>query len=259
MLKTALKYFVELTGNPYSSSLLKNFSKSSLSKPLIRPFANAYRIERDEMSQPIHKYKSLHAFFTRELKNGIRPIDESPTSLISPVDGVVEYLGPITKDKHFFVKNQMYTLDRILGSSERAKNYENGHYFILYLSPSNYHRFHYPIGGKLLTRYALGERSYPVNQLGMRFGDFPFATNYRIISELACDFGKIAMVKVGALNVNSIVLSHSTSTFTKGEELGYFSFGSTVILFVEENAGFQPIVREKSPVKLGEPIATWEK
>ncbi|MDY0410324.1 phosphatidylserine decarboxylase [Paracerasibacillus soli] len=236
MLKFIFKYFVELTGNPYSSSILKSFAKSKCSKPLIRPFANTYQINQNEMKLPIHQYGSLHDFFTRQLKDNLRPIDASPNTLISPVDGVLSDMGPIMKNQTFFIKDRLYQLDHVLGSKERAKKYEDGFFYILYLSPRHYHRFHYPISGTLHSRYALGEKSFPVNSLGMRWGDALFATNYRLISELQTEFGNIAMVKVGALNINSIQLIHSEDKFTKGEELGYFSFGSTVILFIEKNS-----------------------
>lgn len=257
MLKFLFRYFVELTGNPYSSNLLRTFSKSKCSRPLIRPFAKAYQINQDEMQLPIHQYDSLHAFFTRQLKDDIRPIDSQPNTLVSPVDGLLSDMGPITKNQTFYIKNQLYKLNQVLGSKDRAKTYEAGYFYILYLSPRHYHRFHYPIDGKVRSRYALGERSFPVNNLGERWGDSPFATNYRLISELETEFGKIGMVKVGALNINSIQLIHSGDTFTKGEELGYFSFGSTVILFLEKNSQFHSLVNRSKEVTVGEPIARW--
>ncbi|WP_368653309.1 phosphatidylserine decarboxylase [Ornithinibacillus sp. 4-3] len=256
--KKLLKYFINLTGNRYSSTALRKFSQSGLSKPLIRPFARTYRINIDEMKLPLNAFGSLHDFFTRELKPDLRPINQSPNILISPVDAVVESMGIVRQNNRFSVKDQQYTLEQIFGSTERAKTYESGYYFILYLSPRDYHRFHYPIDGKVGVRYALGEKSYPVNQMGLQYGDTPFATNYRIISELETAYGKVAMIKVGALNVNSIQLSHSDEHFSKGEELGYFSFGSTVILFIEKNNNFSPLVQEKEKLQLGKPLAVWE-
>lgn len=258
MLKTFFKYFVELTGNPFASSLLKTFSNSRLSRPLIRPYSKIYKINEDEMEHMITNYKSLHDFFTRRLREDARVIDDSPHSLISPVDGIVSEMGEVASNKSFLIKSKQYDLEKILGDQFKAAPYANGYFFILYLSPSHYHRIHYPIKGKLTARYALGKKSYPVNDLGIRFGNKPFATNYRLISELSTEYGKIAIVKVGALNINSVQVLHSNLDCKKGEELGYFSFGSTVILFLEKSRfSFKPTIRKNSEVKMGQSIGTW--
>ncbi|MDY0395220.1 phosphatidylserine decarboxylase [Virgibacillus halophilus] len=166
-------------------------------------------------------------------------------------------MGKIDSNRSFYIKGHHYKLDEILGDPDKAANYQDGYFYIFYLSPSHYHRIHYPIDGRLLTRYALGGKSYPVNQLGMRFGDQPFATNFRIISELNTDFGSMAMIKVGALNINSITLSHASDHFKKGEELGFFSFGSTVIILLEKSNAFQNMSNADMEVTMGQTIGKW--
>ncbi|MDY0407011.1 phosphatidylserine decarboxylase [Virgibacillus sp. 179-BFC.A HS] len=258
MKKTLLKYFVELTGNPISSKLLKAISQSRISRPLIKPFAKVYHINLQEMEYPVDHYHSLNDFFTRRLKQASRSINVAKNTLVSPVDGVMSDSGPLKENRTFHIKNHTYTLDAILGSSEKARFYQNGYFYIFYLSPSHYHHIHYPIDGTVISRYALGGKSYPVNSLGLRFGDQPFATNYRIISELETGFGKMAMVKVGALNINSINLLHAASQFKKGEELGYFSFGSTVMLFLEKNDAFDSLCKPGTEIMTGQPVGKWE-
>lgn len=257
MLRFLFKYFIELTGNPVASSLLKSFTSSRLSYPFVRPFANVYHLNQDEMAEPISKYKSLQALFTRHLKEDVRPIDSSVESLISPVDGIVSAQGGISSNQTFFIKDKLYSADKILGSSKKAAAYKDGHFFIIYLSPRHYHRIHFPIKGELLSHWSLGGKSYPVNSLGEKLGNSPFSTNYRVASEIATNFGKIAFVKVGALNINSIELTHTTPGFEKGDELGYFSFGSTVILFIEPSGLFKPTINVQSEVKVGQPIGEW--
>ncbi|MFS0574020.1 archaetidylserine decarboxylase [Sporosarcina sp. 179-K 3D1 HS] len=251
------KAFVELTGHPLSSSLLKTFTRSSISRPLIRPFSRYYQINEQEMARPIHTYDSLQSFFTRELKQGCRVIDESPNSLVSPVDGIVNGMGTITNGQEFYIKNHTYRLAEIFGDAKLSKPYENGFYYILYLSPSHYHHFHYPLDGKIVSRYALGNVSYPVNDLGLRYGDTPFASNYRLISELKTKFGKLAIVKVGALNVNSVQIQNASRIAVKGQDFGHFSFGSTVILFLAHRPNFQPLIQNRAEVKVGESIGMW--
>lgn len=210
------------------------------------------------MEYPIHQYKSLHALFTRRLIDHVRPVDQSTRTLTSPVDGIINDSGKVSPGKNLYIKNKLYSVEKILGDSKKAEAYKNGHFFVLYLSPSHYHRMHYPVKGELLSRWALGGKSYPVNSLGERWGNSPFSTNYRIISEIATPFGKMAIVKVGALNINSIQLTNTSSEFEKGEELGYFSFGSTVILFIEPNDLFKAKATAfNAEVKVGQVIGEW--
>jgi phosphatidylserine decarboxylase len=259
MKKKIFSLFVELTGNPTSSMLLKSFTQSRISQLLIRPFATTYQINQDEMEYPLAHYKSLQALFTRNLKSGARSIDSAPQNLVSPVDGCISTVGKVDEHNTFMIKKQSYSLTKIFGDVEKAATYKNGSFFILYLSPSHYHHFHYPISGTVISRYALGSISYPVNNLGLRFGKSPFSTNHRLISELQTEFGKVAIVKVGALNVNSIHLHSSSKECIKGAEFGHFSFGSTVILFIEDNCSFTTTIPMNSEVKVGQPIGEWIK
>ena len=257
MKKTLFKYFVELTGNPVASSLLKSVTTSRLSRPLIQPFSSTYRINEAEMEHPIRHYDSLQALFTRQLKEGSRQIDAAPNTIISPVDGVLSGAGKISIDQTFLIKNHQYQLNDIMGTVKKAATYKDGYYYIFYLSPSHYHHFHYPIDGAIVSRYALGGVSYPVNNLGLRLGQSPFSTNHRLISEVATAFGNVAIVKVGALNVNSIQLNSSSKECIKGQDFGYFSFGSTVILFIENHPNFTPTVSLDTEVKMGQTVGEW--
>ena len=257
MKKAIFKSFVELSGHPASAAVLKTIASSRLSKKLIKPFARTYRIDQMEAEYPIEHYDSLQAYFTRKLKKGSRPIDMRSEILISPVDGVVTEMGIINTDQTFMIKNHLYSIKKILGNEKGAITYKGGFFYVFYLSPSHYHHFHYPYDGKLVSRYALGTTSFPVNDLGLRLGNQPFATNYRIISELTTVHGRMTMIKVGALNVNSIQILDSSTKCKKGKEFGHFSFGSTVILFLEKNESFQPTIPLNSEVKMGQSVGEW--
>ncbi|BAQ10715.1 phosphatidylserine decarboxylase proenzyme [Bacillus sp. OxB-1] len=251
------KAFVELTGRPLSSSILKTFTRSSISRPLIQPFSRYFEVNEKEMERPLNTYDSLNSFFTRNLKEGSRVIDPSPDTLVSPVDGIVNGMGTVNEDQEFYIKGQPYQLADIFGSRQKAGRYAGGFFYILYLSPSHYHHFHYPVDGDIISRYALGNVSYPVNELGLQLGDRPFATNYRLISEMETNYGNLAIVKVGALNVNSVQIRNASKVAVKGEEFGHFSFGSTVILFLEPRSDFQPLIEDRADVKVGQPIGRW--
>ena len=257
MKKMLFNRFVELSGHPVSSTVLKTIASSRLSRKLIKPFAKTYRINEGEAEFPINQYNSLQAYFTRNLKKGSRPIDMRPDILISPVDGVVTEMGTIDMDQTFMIKNHLYSIKKILGDEKKTIPFTGGFFYIFYLSPSHYHHFHYPYDGELLSRYALGSTSFPVNDLGLRLGNEPFATNYRLISELTTAHGRMTMVKVGALNVNSIHIMDSSIECTKGKEFGHFSFGSTVILLLEKNNSFQPTIPLNTEVKMGQAVGKW--
>lgn len=257
MKKHIFKSFVELTSSPISSSLLKTFTTSRVSKSLIKPFASFYRIQIDEAEYPIDHYSSLNDFFTRSLQAGKRSIDNNPRILLSPVDGVLSDSGIIDSEQQFIVKDRMYSLTSLLGDKEKAVRYANGYYYLFYLSPRHYHHFHYPVSGILINRYALGSTSYPVNDLGIRMRDDVFSSNHRIISELSTAFGHTAIVKVGALNVNSVRIATSDKTCVKGQDFGHFAFGSTVILFIEQNDSFIPEELPFTEVQVGDKIGEW--
>lgn len=250
--------FVELTGSPSSSAFLKAVTTSRISKPLIKPFASFYHIQVEEAEYPMNQYKSLNDFFTRSLQPGKRPIDSSPNTLISPVDSVLSDSGIINTQQQFIVKDKTYSLTSLLGDSEKAARYTNGYYYLFYLSPRHYHHFHYPISGMLLNRYALGSTSYPVNDLGIRMRKDVFSYNHRVISELSTDFGHVAIVKVGALNVNSVRIADSETNCVKGQDFGHFAFGSTVILFIEQNNSFSPREMSFTEVQVGDRIGEWQ-
>lgn len=252
------KSFVELTGHPFSSRLLQQFTTSAISKPLIKPFASFYHIQQEEAEFPMNEYKSLNDYFTRSLKATSRPIDNDPNVLISPVDGVLSCAGPINEQQEFIVKDKTYSLPALLGDPAKAEVYQNGYYYLFYLSPRHYHHFHYPISGELSSRYALGTTSYPVNDLGIRLKDELFSSNHRIISEIQSNFGKIAIVKVGALNVNSIRIADSSRDCVKGQDFGHFAFGSTVILFIENKSGLTPQYEAFTEVQVGDRIGVWQ-
>ncbi|WP_088103391.1 phosphatidylserine decarboxylase [Halalkalibacter urbisdiaboli] len=257
MKKLLFRSFVELSNHRIQSVLLKAFATSKISKPLIPLFVNTFKLNEEEMGRSIREYGSLHELFIRQLKPGCRPIESDTNSFISPVDGVLADFGKIKDNVRFSVKGQEYSVSEMLGSKSAAKTYEEGLFLILYLSPSHYHRIHSPISGEVLKQWTLGGRSYPVNELGMTLGRRPLSRNYRVITEMLSRGKKLAVVKVGAMNVNTIELTHQTKSLNKGEEIGYFSFGSTVVLLIEK--GLVSLDEQKTPreFKMGEKLGTF--
>ncbi|MCX8003183.1 MAG: phosphatidylserine decarboxylase [Anoxybacillus mongoliensis] len=236
MLKWLYRLFIELTNQPLTSKCLASFTRSKWSRLVIPSYAKVYKVNEEEMEKKLHEYETLQQLFVRTLKQGLRPVDAHPDSVVSPVDAVIEDVGVITEQKEIIVKGKTYSIREMLGDDRIAEKYLHGTFIILYLSPSHYHRIHSPICGEVVKQWELGNKSYPVNRLGLKYGKAPLSKNYRRITELYTNGMYTAIVKVGAMFVNSIELTHEHDHVKKGEEIGYFSFGSTVVLLFEKDA-----------------------
>ncbi|WP_416149275.1 phosphatidylserine decarboxylase [Salipaludibacillus sp. HK11] len=261
MKKNIYKLMLELTHNRLYTAILKRFTQLKVSKLLIPSFSRTFHINEAELARNLPEYDSLSDFFSRELKEGSRFIGDDKNEIISPVDGVIKDAGKITKDTDFFVKGKKHSLKTMLGIDSAVNRYANGNYCVLYLSPKDYHRIHSPSDGVIIHRWALGRYSEPVNSMGLHYGIEPLATNYRLITEMVHKDNRMALIKVGALNVNSIHPSHLKNKVEKGEEIGYFSFGSTVILLFEKNSITfnSEVIEGELNVKQGESIGKWVK
>lgn len=253
LIKSLYRLFIELTNGKWTSSLLKKFAQSKGSRVLIPSFAKVYKINQDEMELSLKEFPTLHDFFIRKLKNQVRPIHQEVNSVVSPVDAVIEDIGQISSDLTLQIKGKSYSLLDMLGSVEKGKYYINGSYVLLYLSPSHYHRIHSPFSGTVVRQWSLGNKSYPVNRYGLKYGREALSKNFRTITEVEHQQGIAAIVKVGAMFVNSIETTHTGEHIEKGQELAYFTFGSTVILLFNEHS-FEPLQEINTPkaIKVGE-------
>ncbi|MFT8322365.1 MAG: phosphatidylserine decarboxylase [Bacillus sp. (in: firmicutes)] len=250
------RFLIELTNGKWSSYLIKKFAYSRISSIIIPSFAKLYQINIKEMEKNIKEYKNLHEFFIRKLKPGVRTSKADVEEVISPVDAIIEEMGIISGEHTITVKDKRYSISEMLGSEKSVQKYAGGTYIIFYLSPSHYHRIHSPVEGEIVKQWTLGSKSYPVNKWGIKYGRDTLAKNYRTITEVkTADNQFAAIIKVGAMFINSIVLSHKGEKLKKGEEMAYFSFGSTVILLFEEGTFIsKDFLSTPYPVKIGEVI-----
>ncbi|SDM20862.1 phosphatidylserine decarboxylase [Bacillus sp. OK048] len=260
MLKYAYRFMIELTNGKWSSVILQRFARSRASKFVVPSFAKIYKINQSEMEKTLHEYPTLHDFFIRTLKREARMVDPSETTVVSPVDAVIEDVGPINQTSEIIVKGKTYSIVEMLGSQETANKYLHGTYMILYLSPSHYHRIHSPVNGTIVKQWSLGSKSYPVNKMGLKYGVRTLAKNYRMITEVNTLYGHTAIVKVGAMFVNSIETTHTGSKLEKGTEMAYFSFGSTVVLVFEKGIfQLESSIHTPKDIKIGEKIGVFQK
>jgi phosphatidylserine decarboxylase len=220
-----------------------------LSRAIVSAYVRAYDVELDEAA-PLNgrgAYESFDAFFTRELRRGARAMPADPFSLASPADGRLDAVGPVG-DGQIIVKGRPYDARALLLSDAAAERYRGGEFAVIYLSPRDYHRVHAPARGRLLeVRSAAGEL-FPVNSISERHIPQFLTRNRRVAIELATDhFGHVTLVMVAAMIVGRItvtgieapdvpigtVIPERPRTFDRGDEMGIFHLGSTVVLFFE--------------------------
>lgn len=237
------------------SRTMGKITASRFSRLAIQRYIRHYKIDASIIEKPVTEYRTLKEFFTRRLKAGARPIAPGHDVIVSPVDGTVSQLGDICEGTLIQAKGKEFSVTELLGGSEEeAKRYYGGKFITIYLSPRDYHRIHMPVAGNLVRYSYLPGRLYPVNRLGIENVDRLFARNERLVTYIKTKgLGDMALVKVGALFVGSVKVVYNTATtnikhgrqttepiegtphYEKGDELGWFEFGSTVILLLESS------------------------
>ncbi|SDD32011.1 phosphatidylserine decarboxylase [Paenibacillus sp. UNCCL117] len=253
---TFFRLLTELSSRKTVSRITGAFAKSRASRAFIPQFAKTYGIRVEDAEKAVHEYASLNDFFTRRLKPGLRPVDPAKGVVVSPVDAMITGMGQIREGTMLNVKGQDYTVEELLNFSPRRINYTNGYFYVLYLSPTDYHRIHTPIAGEIIEKEHVPGKVYPVNDFGLKHMRRVLSRNERLITYLQHGAGEIAVVKVGALNVSSIqYVSPLPNRVGAGDELAYFEFGSTVVLLME-NGTYQgrSDLAVGSKVKMGEAL-----
>jgi phosphatidylserine decarboxylase len=276
---------------------LANSTIPWLKNALIRYFLWRYTVNMEDAEQPDpFQYASYNAFFTRTLKAGARPLAEGVHDVISPVDGYVGAFGPIHNAKLIQAKGQTFTVDELLGVPrnpagfpndhghmqdqqsvlEQAARFKQGSFITLYLAPHNYHRVHMPFEGHLSQMIYIPGRLFSVDFKTCATVPRLFARNERVVALFETALGQMAVIFVGAMIVGSIETvwagtvgrspvsegphywSHGSGVyFERGEELGLFRLGSTVILLFEhQTLAFEAILGPSHPLCMGQKIAT---
>ncbi|MBF0746706.1 phosphatidylserine decarboxylase [Gemella sp. 19428wG2_WT2a] len=257
MLKKRLfQICVELTNGEMSSKAIQKLTKSSASRLLIQPFIKTYGINTYEILKDVSEFKNLNEFFIRKIHPNLRPIEEEKDAIISPTDGLISEIGNIDEESCFIIKGQEYSVKTLLADKNRAKSLAGGTYMVIYLSPKNYHRIHMPTSSIKIEEYALGKYSYPVNKLGLELGDNVLSYNYRKVYRITSDKFNYDLVAVGAQNVNSIISTYDKENLAKGDELGYFEFGSTVVLLFPKNTVDFFDLEKPLEIKMGKKIGS---
>jgi phosphatidylserine decarboxylase len=226
--------------NTWVSKIYGAFNDSSASKHKIEDFATSLEIDLSECEKDIAEYNSFNDFFARKLKSGARPIDPHEDALISPGDGRLLVFPELQEKTLAYVKWAPLQLLRLFGGNQSlVSRFEGGSCLVLRLCPSDYHRFHFPVAGKVGMTKVIDGVLHSVNPYAIE-SDLPvYCLNKRTICEIESErAGKVALLEIGALFVGSIVQTYRAGMhMQKGDEKGYFKFGgSTVLAFFERGA-----------------------
>lgn len=243
---------------------------------LIRRIAAAYDVDLSEAAEPNPAaYASFNDFFTRPLAPGARPLPDDPAAVASPVDGVVSQAGTIADGRVFQAKGREFSVEELLGGApDRALPFRGGSFATLYLSPRDYHRIHMPVDGRLVETVHVPGRLFSVDERTTRAVPRLFARNERVAAVFDSAAGPLAVVMVGALFVSAIdtvwqgritppssrwvrAWRHGDDgpAFARGDEIGRFNMGSTVILlFGRGRVAWSPELAPEAVVRMGRTI-----
>ncbi|WP_199527671.1 archaetidylserine decarboxylase [Pseudoalteromonas sp. bablab_jr004] len=251
-----------------------------LTTALIKLFIKQYKIDMSEAKypDPAH-YKTFNEFFTRPLKEGIRPLAEESDMIAHPVDGAISQLGDVVDGQIIQAKGHDYSLQALLGGKEEdTAPFLGGKFATIYLAPKDYHRIHMPVDGTLSKMIYVPGDLFSVNPLTAQNVPNLFARNERVVAIFETEIGPLAMVLVGATIVASIetiwagtvtppagkdvfswnypTKGDNAITLKKGEEMGRFKLGSTVILAWGANqAEFLSDQHPETVTRMGTPFA----
>lgn len=249
-----------------------------LKNALIKLFIKAFKVNmaEAERTEP-EQFANFNDFFTRTLKPGVRELPDDPNVLFSPVDGAVSQIGTTDNGRVIQAKGQDYSLADLLADGELAGRLQGGAFTTLYLSPKDYHRIHMPCDGVLKSMIHVPGALFSVNTATANGVPGLFARNERVVCVFDTPHGELAMVLVGAMIVASIHTSwHGQVTpvnqlqrwdyqstqrieLSRGQEMGQFYLGSTVILVGQPDAIAWGQLNSGDPVRLGQPLGQWLK
>lgn len=254
--------------------------RSSLTAPVIRWFAEKFKVEMNDAVNPdLGSYATFNEFFTRPLKPDARPVTSDPTGVACPADGRISAIGDIQNGQVFQAKGLDYSLNALLGGDDVAsQRLSNGSFTTIYLSPRDYHRLHMPLAGTLIKQTHVPGRLFSVGPHTVRSLPNLFTRNERVIAQFETEHGLMALVLVGAMNVAAIetiwhgvvtppqkkAISHElyddsspvpSVTLDKGAEMGRFNMGSTIIVLIENQIDWLSDLQTNDAVRMGQLIA----
>ena len=241
-----------------------------LRAPFVHLFAKAYNVNLQEAARTsLSEYRSFNDFFTRELREGARPVTSEANAIASPSDGAVSQIGRIERGELLQAKGVRYSFEGLAAEAAHP-DFEGGAFVTIYLAPSDYHRVHLPMTGTLHRSVAVPGDLYSVNSHTEEEIPGLFQRNERLVTEWHTDAGRVLVILVGAMIVASIQtvwggpaspyrmheeFTHSDIQLERGDEIGRFLLGSTVILCFEKGrAELDDTLQPGTVVQMGQSL-----
>jgi phosphatidylserine decarboxylase len=242
-------FMSKIASLPFFSTLMALKDYTKFSKKKVLDFVSENNLDAGEFEKPASEYSSFSKFFVRKLKSEARPVCADVNALVSPADGVLTVFTDMSGIPSFSIKGQNFTLASLLRDTGLAAEFIDGTLAVVYLSPTDYHRYHFPCDCVLERQYTLGARLFSVNPIAMENGFRPFDVNVRTVSLLNNEkTGRFLMIEVGAMYVGRVVqTSPAPGKKLKGREKGYFGLGGSSIV----------LVFKKGAVKFDDDILDW--
>lgn len=235
-----------------------------VSKAVVAAYSRAFGVDLDEADS--ERFASFDAFFTRELRRGVRPVDTDPDTVVSPCDGTVRSFEPVDGETVVRAKGHPYAVEDLLADPALARAFVGGMQTVIYLHPRDYHRVHTPVAATTSRLILVPGRLLPVNDAALEREPGLFALNERMVHVFESEFGLVAAVMVAAFGVGHMsctyrpVQPHPRAvtaldvegiTLERGAEIGMFHLGSTVILYTQRT--LLPVAG-LGPIQMGQPL-----
>ncbi len=278
----ALQYLIPQRWLSTQFYRLARLNWSPLKDLMIQAFIRRYRIDLSEALEPDPRaYPHFNAFFTRTLKPDARPLDPDPQAVLCPVDGMISQIGTIEEGRLLQAKGRSYRIEDLLALAPgELHSFADGRFVTLYLSPRDYHRIHMPLAGRLEQMVYVPGRLFSVNRVTAAAVPDLFARNERLICCFATQAGPMAVILVGALIVGGLETVWAGEItpphrgplperwdypadapplqLARGQELGRFNLGSTVILLLGRKAAdWAPDLTPGSRVRVGQKLGVY--
>jgi len=244
-----------------------------LARPMIAGFRRVFDVSLDDYEVPSEGFPTFDAFFSRSLKPEARTFPENPDTIVCPCDGAISQLGELRAGRLVQAKGRDYALADLLGAEDWARTLDGGRFATVYLAPFDYHRVHMPFAARIVREIRIPGRLFSVSHATTRHVDRLFARNERMVALCETEYGPAAVVMVAAMLVAGIesVWDGAARTrpgaepeyrdlddlrLARGDELGCFHWGSTVIVVTPPVApAWRESLESGQRVRLGQPLS----
>jgi phosphatidylserine decarboxylase len=248
----------------------------ALGRSLVGVYARTYGLNTAEAELPLAQYLTLQALFTRRLAHGARNMPDDEGAVVAPSDGTICEAGIARAGTLLEAKGSAFTLSQLLADEDLAARLTGGPYVVIYLSPRDYHRVHFPLGGKVVAWSHIPGKLFPVGPRSVRRERGLFARNERFVTVVDSPWGRYAVVMVAAVGVGHVTATYDPEVATheggfarkgvrhklfespipikRGQELGIFNLGSTTVTIFEPGRIQLASLSSDSPVAMGSPL-----